>query len=167
MNPAQAPDKLLFVSTFHWSSYEWTWLHQCTSVEQGMCLLSAHGVEHEVHRDDDKWSHVCRPEVSSGFSVIFCRWRVFRFALTSSTEVFTPCSLLPPQRGFSEFVVSPWHFGVPSAFGNMDLFPVEISTLLSHWFFVDRFLMRPSFPIPRYPLWECLLSKFHPRSMHI
>ena len=62
MNPAQALEKLLFVSTFPYSMRsrasradrcEWTWLHQCTSVEQGMFLLSVHRVELEVHCDDD------------------------------------------------------------------------------------------------------------------
>ena len=40
-----------------------------------------------------------------------------------------------------------------------------IQILLSHWFFEDKFLMRPTFP-PNLlnPLSEYLLSKFHPRS---
>ena len=38
--------------------YEWTWLHQCISVEWGMFLPSARGVELEVHCDDDRWSYL-------------------------------------------------------------------------------------------------------------
>ena len=38
---------------------------------------------------------------------------------------------------------------------------------LSHWVFLSRILMRPSFPTPQGLRSVRLLSKFHPRTMHI
>ena len=46
------------------------------------------------------------------------------------------------------------------------LLPSVVSILLPHWFSEDKFLIRPSFPIPWYPQSWCLFSKFLPRSMH-
>ena len=49
-----------------------------------------------------------RPKNFPGFSVtfLFCRFRLFRFALKLSTEIFAPYKLFPLLSGFSEFVVS-------------------------------------------------------------
>ena len=42
----------------HPDLYELISLHQCTSVESGMILLSAHTIEPSVQHDDDKWNHL-------------------------------------------------------------------------------------------------------------
>ena len=94
-----------------------------------------------------------RPKASMGSSVTSWFWRLklFQVAMKFSAETFTPCGLLPPLCGFSEFVVSSlqtillYHL----LLGTWILLPFVISRLLSHQFLGDEFLMHPCFPIPQ------------------
>ena len=113
------------------------------------------------------------PKISSGFSVIFwsCRLRLFRFALKFSTEIFTPYGWLPPQSGFSEFVVSSEQFCCTTCYWGNEMSPIFFSFLCYQFFFrVDssrnKFPMRPTFPTLPDPQSEHLLSKFSQRSAH-
>ena len=61
-----------------------------------------------------------RPNIGTGFSVIcgFCRLRLSEFILKFSAEIFAPYGRFLPESVFSEFLVSPDNFAVPSANGN-------------------------------------------------
>ena len=111
-----------------------------------------------------------RQGVGTDFSVIcrFCRLRLSRSTLKFSTEIFAPYGLVPALE---------WVHGIRSLFLTILLFHLllgiwihllfVLSINLSRRFFEGKFLMHPSFPNLPSPQWECLLSKFLPRSIHI
>ena len=79
---------------------------------------------------------------------------------------FLTCQF-PPYSGFLEFVVSPWQFCCSICYCEYEFITFFVlSILLSRWFFVDKFLMHPTFPNLLNPQSEDLLSKFPPRSTH-
>ena len=111
-----------------------------------------------------------RPEVFLSFRVIFlflqvetlpCRLENLRWDSLSSRCV-------PSQSGFLEFVVSPLIMLLNRLPQEIQILRLrELSGLILHSVFWDRFLMRPTFLIHQYQQRECLLSKFLPRSKHI
>ena len=72
-------------------------------------------------------------EVVAGFDVIFCFccFRSFRASLKSFVKIFTPYGFILPQSWFSNFMISSKQFCVPSATGNMIVYPFGRYSFLS------------------------------------
>ena len=123
-----------------------------------MFLPSAHRVELEVHCDDDRWIHLGSTESRHGLQPHLLILSVEVLQVRLGVQIFTPNGL---------FASLPDNFAAPAATGNMNSSPFcDLKKLLLHWFFEDKFLMRPNFPIVPDPQSEYLLSKFLPRSTH-
>ena len=70
-----------------------------------------------------------------------------RVALKFSVEIFPPYGRLPPQSGFSDFVVSSWQFCCTICCWEYEFITFFVLSIHpSRWFFEDKFLMRPTFP---------------------
>ena len=95
------------------------------------------------------------------WSPSWCCWVVSRFTVKFVAEIFSFCS----APAFE------WILGVRCLFLTILLYLLRLgiwihhlfmsSTLLSRWFFEDKFLKHPTFPNLPNLISECLLSKFH------
>ena len=134
-----------------------------------MFLLLTRTSELLVQSDYDEVT-LNRPKISPGINVIFwfCRLSLFRVALRISTETLSPHGLIPSWSGFLEFAVSFLTILLLHLPQDIQILLFELSRLLLHSIFGDRFLMLPNSPILQCQLSEGLLSKFSsPRSMLI
>ena len=124
LNQVQKSDNFLFSSTVHKSSMRFScmtsrfvWVDIVTSKKLFQWNTECFFLRHvelnsrfsmmTINGVTLNW-----PKVIPGFSVIFwfCWSRLFRFALKSSTEIFTPHSMFSPKSGFSDFIVSSKQF---------------------------------------------------------
>ena len=137
--------------------YELTWLHQFTSVEQGMTLLSARIIELWVQYDDDEWILLGWTKTSS---------ELLRHLLFLQVEPLPYClvrfSLLTVGSRLRSLCDN---FGEPSAKGNTNapsLWVIRTSFAFSLLVYTSD---APNFfPILQYQQSECHLSKFSPSS---
>ena len=148
---------------------EWTLLHQCIPVEQGMFLfrhikLNSMFIVMTINEITLNW-----PKVFPDFSVVswFCRLKTFGFALKLATEIFTLYRMFQSQSGSSEFMVSSQQLCCTSAMGKIKQSPSVALIFLLRWSFDDKFPMRLSSPILHCLPRKYLLSKFPPFTSHI
>ena len=106
-----------------------------------------------------------RPEVFSGFCVLFCfaYWlRLLRISLEAFSRIFTPYRLGPPWSGFSDSVVSSKQLCCSICYWD-GIFTIVRALSTLHGVSEYGFLTRPKFTIPQCLRPKSLLSKFHPR----